>query len=299
MKRDNDLFNELARNSDFLHEVTESESAKLKATLVEMLSDIIHFCGEHGITYMLSGGSCIGAVRHKGFIPWDDDIDLMMPREGVMKMIGLYEDGFFPDSYELTYPSAHKDSPFLFLKVYKKGTHCVEVFNDNSNFPTEISMDIFPLDYAPKNKIHRKLKGYLLNTIKFISTSLFYVQYPSPSFKVFAKLDRRYRMRYMLRLMTGYLFYFFKHKNAVWLFDYLCRHSKNEGFLTIASGRGRFYNETLPTSVYLPVVKVPFEGKMVNIPNGYDVYLTNVYGDYMKMPPVEQRERHFIIDLKV
>ena len=91
MKSDFELMNELAKRSDYLRELTDDESKALKKTLLAMYVDIARLCEAHNLTVMLCGGSCLGAIRHKGFIPWDDDLDLLIPRRDYEQMIRLLE----------------------------------------------------------------------------------------------------------------------------------------------------------------------------------------------------------------
>lgn len=81
--------NELAHKTNYLHEMTSSESSAMKRALLDIYRDVAKLCEKEGLTLMLSGGSCLGAIRHKGFIPWDDDLDVMMRRDDYEKLIHL------------------------------------------------------------------------------------------------------------------------------------------------------------------------------------------------------------------
>ena len=89
MKTDTELMNELAVESQYLRPLSDKDSADLKRLLLEMYKDIARVCDEYELVYMVGGGTCLGAVRHHGFIPWDDDLDLIMPRESYDKLIEL------------------------------------------------------------------------------------------------------------------------------------------------------------------------------------------------------------------
>ena len=124
MKTDTEILNDIARKTSILRLLTEGECALLKRTLFQMHNDIIALCDKYGITIMLGGGSCLGAIRHKGYIPWDDDLDLMMPREDYEKLIKLYEEGKINEKYLFEYPQKDRDVKNIFLKIYLKGTIC-------------------------------------------------------------------------------------------------------------------------------------------------------------------------------
>ena len=85
MKSDSELMNELAHKTNYLHEMTSSESSAMKRALLDIYRDVAKLCEKEGLTLMLSGGSCLGAIRHKGFIPWDDDLDVMMRRDDCVR----------------------------------------------------------------------------------------------------------------------------------------------------------------------------------------------------------------------
>ena len=284
--------NELAVKTSFLRTLTDDESRALKRLLLEMYCDIAKLCDTYHLKYMLGGGSCLGAVRHKGFIPWDDDLDIMMPRDSYDQFIAHCEKGELGDTYEFSYPQREKDSRNPFLKVFKKGTLDVELQNDNTPFPKGVYIDVFPMESAPKTKIIRKLKGYISDTLRIICTSVLYAQYPSKKYKDFMSLDSIAFRRYKNRMLIGRLFGIVSHKRWVWLFDRFNHSTKITGYITIPTGRKGYFGESLPSSIFFPTREALFEGITVNIPNDSDLYLTSLYRDYMVIPPIEHRERH-------
>ena len=98
----------------------------------------------------------------------------------------------------------------------------------------------------------------------------------------------------MQRMFLGHLFGIISHRKWVWWFDRLNAKSKRSNYLTIPTGRKHYIGETQLADVFFPVQKGVFEGIEVNIPSNYDAYLTSLYGNYMQVPPVEKRERHFV-----
>lgn len=299
MKTDTEILNEIAKKSSMLRLLTEDECAQLKKTLLKVHGDIISLCGKHGITIMLGGGSCLGAIRHKGYIPWDDDLDLMMPREDYENLIAVYERGEVDDKYLFEYPRKDKDTKNTSMKIYLKGTICKEIFDDNDTFPTNVFIDVFPMDYAPNNLLVRKIKAFVSDFLQAVCTCTLYYQHRSSNMELFAKQDDQAMKRYKLRLFIGKLFSFASHKKWVYWFDKYNAKSKVSNFMTVPTGRNHYMKETLPVEAFLPVTEVSFEGKKAYVPGGYDQYLSHLYGDYMKLPPVEKRERHFIVDFKI
>lgn len=294
MKTDTQIMNELAVQSGFLKPLSENDRNSLKVLLLEMYRDISNLCKTEGLVYMLSGGSCLGAVRHEGFIPWDDDLDLMMPRRSYNRLIELCKSGALGAKYEFDAPNKDNDCKTLFLKIYRKHTADIELHDEFTPGPKGVFIDIFPIESAPKSRLLRILKGVVSDVIAAISVSVLYAQYPSRRYEEFMSLNNSANRRYKLRLLIGKIFGIVKHKQWVWWFERLNSSTDDTGYSTIPTGRGHYLGEILPTFVFVPVSRGVFEGEQANLPAEPDVYLKARYGNYMAIPPVEKRERHFV-----
>ena len=299
MKTDIQIMNELAHKTDVLKPITQKESDKLKSILLEMYKAISSLCDRYGLVYMLGGGSCLGAIRHKGFIPWDDDLDMMMPRDSYEELIDHLISGELGPEFEFSYPQKNEDSRNPFLKVFKKGTFDIELQNINTPFPKGVFIDIFPIDSAPSSKIGQRIKGFISDLIRRISTSVLYSEYPSDEYSAFMALDEEANKRYKQRLIVGKIFGIIKHKTWVFWFDCFVKSSRNTGYWTIATGRKGYCGETLPQSVFVPTTTSSFEGIVTNIPADYDTYLKSLYRNYMQIPPENKRERHQVFLLRL
>ena len=298
MKSDFELMNELAKRSDYLRELTEEESKALKKTLLAMYVDIARLCESHNLTVMLCGGSCLGAIRHKGFIPWDDDLDLLMPRRDYEQLIRLLEQGALGEQYEFNTPAPKTDAKNVFLKIYRKNTVNTDIYSGNSPFPKGISIDVFALDAVPRTRFGQLVKGLIANGLQFISIVVLYAQYPSAHLREFMSLDRDMRRRYRFKCLLGKLFGIIPHRKWVWWFDRFVACDRNDRPWGIPTGRKYYNGEIFPREVYMPAREAEFERTKVYIPNQYEPYLRNLYKDYMQLPPVEKRERHFIVEFK-
>lgn len=299
MKSDSELMNELAKRTDYLRELTEEESKALKNALLDMYVDIARLCEQHQLTVMLCGGSCLGAIRHKGFIPWDDDLDLLMPRHDYEQLIRLLEQGALGKNYEFNTPNPKTDSKNVFLKIYRKDTRNVDVFSDNTPFPKGIGIDVFALDAMPKTRLGQRVKGLIANGLQFISIVVLYAKYKSEHLKEFMSLDPDTKRRYRFKCLLGKIFGIIPHRKWVWWFDQLVASEREDLPLGIPTGRKYYAGEIFPREVYLPAREAEFEGVKVYIPNQFDPYLRNLYHDYMQLPPVEKRERHFIVEFQL
>jgi len=297
MKSDFELMNELAKRTNYLRELTEDESKALKQALLDMYVDIARLCEQHHLTAMLCGGSCLGAIRHQGFIPWDDDLDLLMPRKDYEQLILLLEKGALGEDYEFNTPNAITDAKNVFLKIYRKNTLNVDIYSDNSPFPQGISIDVFALDAVPRTKFGQQLKGLIANGLQFISIVVLYAQYPSEHLQEFMSLDPDMKRRYRLKCLLGKIFGIIPHRKWVWWYDRFVADDRENRPLGIPTGRKYYTGEIFPREIYMPAREAEFVGLKAYIPNNYDPYLRNLYKDYMRVPPIEKRERHFIVKL--
>ena len=298
MKSDSELMNELARTTDYLRVLTEEESMLLKQTLLEIFKDFKAVCEKYNLNYLMSGGTCLGTVRHQGFIPWDDDLDVMMPRKDYNRFIELCEAGKLGDRYEVDYPQKGKDAKTVFLKIFKKGTINQELFDDNCPFSKAVYIDVFALDSVPRNNFAQKVKGFFANVLQFISIIVRFAQYPSKNQRAFYALDKQLNKRYKLKFFFGKICSIIPHKYWVYWFDKFVAGANENNPIGIPTGRKYYNGEIFHKDVFFPPQKGTFEGIEVNIPAKYDVYLTNLYRNYMELPPVEKRERHFVVDFK-
>ena len=299
MKSDFELMNELAKRSDYLRELTDDESKALKQALLAMYVDIARLCEAHNLTVMLCGGSCLGAIRHKGFIPWDDDLDLLMPRRDYEQLIRLLEQGALGENYEFNTPNSKTDAKNVFLKIYRRNTLNVDIYSDTPAFPQGIAIDVFALDAVPRTRFGQYVKGLIANGLQFASIVVLYAQYPSEHLREFMSLDRDMLRRYRFKCLLGRILGIIPHRKWVWWFDRFVACDRDDRQWGIPTGRKYYNGEIFPREVYVPAAEAEFEGMKVHIPNQFDLYLRNLYKDYMQLPPENKRERHFIIDLQL
>ena len=295
MKSDRNLLNELARTSDMLYELSEDERMRLKSLMISMYKDLAEVCKNNSLSLMLIGGSALGAVRHKGFIPWDDDLDVCMPRSDYNKLLSLLNNGMFGEQYDFTAPSSERDSKNNHLKIYRKNTTNAEIFEGSMPFPKGVFIDVFPVENAPAPSALTSIRGFWVDCLSMISVCALYAQYPSDEFERFMKTNRSAYKRYRLRMTVGKIALCFgKHAKWAYWSDKAAQYKKETDYCTIPTGTKRYCGELLPRRVFFPESKGSFEGMQVLLPGDVDCYLKNMYKDYMSLPPVDKRERHFV-----
>lgn len=299
MKTYKQLLNEWAQQTDCLHTMTDAELKQLQNTLLEMYKDIANVCESNGLTVMLGGGSCLGAIRHKGFIPWDDDLDLLMARPDYDKLLQILREDAMGEKYEYAYPDGKNPSSSAFLKIYKKNTRLTSWGDEKAGYPQGIFIDIFPLDGTPSTMIGCKIKGFIANTIRLIGNCVAGVEHKSPEFERAINDMPELKSMVKKRIFLGKMFSFASYIKWAYWFEKFVANGKKAKLLTAPTGRKLYNGEIHPYEVFLPVNKMEFEGIECNVPGQTEAYLTKLYGpDYMQLPPEEKRERHFISELK-
>lgn len=249
---------------------------ELKKCELDILKDVARFCDEHEIHYSLTFGTLLGAIRHKGFIPWDDDIDIAVPRDEYEYLIKNYTH----DRYKMVEMHLQEDYPYAFAKVIDTCTELKE--QSTSSFPMGVYIDIFPVDGLPETDQERHMKT-CQNACRTALYKLVSLKYPT---------DLKHRLIHIA--VKIFLLPFSQRKIISKQHDLATRYSIEQAsevsILTIRLGckrkfsKGMFYN----------IVKHPFEDAMFNIPAAYEQYLTAVYGDYMTPPPEDKRIAHFL-----
>ena len=290
---------ELLLQSNYpFRELSADESKKLKGVLLEIYSDIIEVCEKNNLSVMLVGGSALGAVRHNGYIPWDDDLDIAMPRCDYNNLPSLLTQ-MFPEKYDCTGAGFSEKPELGFIKVQKKGT-LLKTLNESDEENPCIAIDVFPIEKVPNNRLIRFFHGFIVNILLYVSVCVKLYEKKESPFTQILLSDEQGKKSLKKRLRFGHFFSLIHHY-PVWynkcdkkVQKYANKETK---LVSIPTGRGHYFGEIQPRSVFFPPVKHDFEGIESNIPNNYDKYLSALYGDYMQIPPVEKREKHFIVEI--
>lgn len=277
--------------------LTESQLEQLHKKELEILADFKLVCEKYNLHYMLSGGSVLGAIRHKGFIPWDDDIDLMMYRKDYDKLDEAFKETF-GDKYIVK--SNENDKKFVgkMKKIYLKNTKFVEL--EKENYPEEncLFVDVFAIDNIPEGKIARKIRG-AIHDFAFLATGAIYCfRYPSATILKKAETEKDVRTFYnKKRLIGAVLSMFFGFRFYMYIEKKLANYKKESKLEGIPTGI-RYNREVFGRGFFKEVTYVEFEGEKYPIPARYDEYLKNLYGDYMSIPPIEKREIHPVTEFE-
>lgn len=258
---------------------------ELQAVSLDILKDVDAFCKEKGIRYSLAYGTLLGAVRHKGFIPWDDDIDIVMLREDYDRFCREYAS----EKYSLFSPSNTEDYYLAFARVADmKDTEsrtyipwCGKVQDQG------VWIDIFPLDYAPDNEEEHNLQYKMFRSLYELSNKVRKTRVlPLPGLPLKFHIKRIAHGRRFNRRVTRQS----PEQVAAWL-DFLMRRlcSSPTGHLSQFGCPDCNIREWLKAEDFASFTSLPFEDASFSVMSGYESVLREWFGDYMQLPPENQR----------
>lgn len=271
-------------------------SKEFKSILLNTFRFTVDFLNHHNLRWFVGGGTCIGTIRHKGLIPWDDDIDLLMPREDYNKFLSLRTemDG---TGYELASWNTN-NTTIPFAKVIDRNTTIWET--KYHPFVSGVFIDIFPIDLSNRSfeEIIAEMKIYDRYLHKYISAmGLFTIR---DVFNLAIKRNYHFLKESIESFFTKYRKKYYLNK----LQSLDKQHNCKDGDYYVWFSACYVYSyekEILNRRWFDDYILMPFEGIEVRVPIGYDAYLTHVYGNYMQLPPIEKRvtrHNHYYVNLK-
>jgi lipopolysaccharide cholinephosphotransferase len=261
----------MVKKIDTLKEIHEIE--------LEMLDAVDYICNKYNLRYFLAGGTLLGAVRHKGFIPWDDDVDISMPRNDYDKFLEIMEEGYRDFAYYRIYQVKEKsDYSFPFAKLSDMRTIIKNYSKEFNIQGMGAYIDIFPIDgfgndlkNAKKIIVKQNVKGHRI----------------SRAFSGFSGCS----LVKKCTLLIWKIQYFFKGREKSYrILEQELRKNEFDTSKYVGSTFGlRGEKEIIEQRYFADSLKMKFENREYKVPVGYDQYLKQMYGDYMQLPPVNER----------
>ncbi len=263
-----------------MKKITELE--ELQKIELEILITIDNLCKEYNIKYYLAGGTLLGAVRHKGFIPWDDDIDIAMPRNDYEKFIELMKEKQ-KGRYRLLSMETTKGYPYPFAKMVDTKTRLVEEIGKDIE-EMGVFVDIFPIDGMgnEKQEAMKRLMKIIRLRSRIWEASLKKNEIKNKESRLINRIVKAcftigIRI-FGIRRSYNYMMNFVKQKDF-----------ESSEWIASAVGGAGIERELIKREYFENTIEMEFEGKVFRAPVGYEKYLSNLYGNYMKLPPMEQR----------
>jgi lipopolysaccharide cholinephosphotransferase len=260
----------------------DNPTREVQKVELSILKEVTLLCEKHNLTYYLYGGTLIGAVRHKGFIPWDDDIDIAMPRDDYERFLNIAKRELTPHLF-LQHYTTEKKFCLLFIKVRDNSSTFIEPGGlDYKDIHQGIYIDIFPLDTISESKYKQVILFNLLGVLMKIYFMKKHSYYKSQT------LLQKINLSIYKLLPVGSSF-------LTSICEKLCKAGRNKkseylADLMLKPSRKRIYR----SEWFERKVKFEFEGRLYDGPAGYDDYLKHYYGDYMQLPPeAKRRPTHY------
>ncbi len=257
----------------------ELNLSEIKEIQLKILDEVASFCEKNDIKYSLSFGTLLGAVRHKGYIPWDDDIDIMMPRPDYDRFISTFQ--VSRNDLKVKSFLNDKNYPYPFAKVESVKSKLIE--DIDITYDIGVNIDVFPIDGVPKE---RKFNSFF--KILKIKKTILLLQ--------IIKID--FRKRSFIKNLTLYFFkILFKMISTKLVISSINNQISKYKFFESEHVMLSCFLETkkhqkLEREIYEKFVKIEFETNKYKVIKYYDEYLKMQYGDYMCLPPVDQRQTH-------
>lgn len=285
------IFKKMVLDNEDIHMLSQEEVEQVQRVLLDMMDDIHAVCEKNGLMYVLSGGCALGAVRHGGFIPWDDDIDVCMPRRDYDQfrdfMIAEYGDKYYVQEIR-----SCEDYDLNFMKVRLNGTVFAE-FLEPEPEKAGIFIDIFPVENVYDNPLRRKMQWILSDGLQFVCSCV-RIHKKKKLLLLMAGDDKKAAETIRTKARLGAVFGLVPFRK--WLLvteSYLSRNgNEHTRMVSIPTGGRHFRGETYPRKWMFPPKKHRFADRQYYFMPGIRRYLRQMYGDYMKIPPESERERH-------
>ena len=262
---------------------------RLQKEILTILDDFIRLCEDYHLEYFAIAGTGIGAIRHKGFIPWDDDIDIAMPRKDFEKLLKIVERKM-GDRYLILNAKNYPEYPLMTTRLVKRDTVFIEEVMKDVDCPFGIFLDLYVLDNVADHPVLYQLQSWVA---WFFSKLMILRSIPKPTLQqrgvkaklIWAVCCLVHGGMKLLRISPEFL------RDCC---EAECRryNKKKTNRMAFLPDTSPYWN-VVDKRKYHPLKKLEFEGRFMNFPANIEEMLTSMYGDFMQLPPEEKRKTHY------
>ena len=267
-----------------MEEKKEVTIQEIQSKLLEILLYFQKFCQENGLGFVLAGGTCLGAVRHKGFIPWDDDVDVFMLRDDYEKLCRIWDEKADTEHYSCVRSNDRFNIRHSATEIKDNNTTFINRHSVDLDIHQGLMIDVIPLDAVPKSKW--KQLWQMVDSMMYCCFN--FQRLPAHKGKV-----TYYAEKLALTLVPS-----FKARYKLWkgAEKRLSRYSLADAEYVSSFGEGAtIMRQRFPIRWFRHPAYLEFEGHQMPVPEDYDKWLTISYGDYMQLPPEEERQGKHVL----
>lgn len=272
-----------------MKEYDEITLKKIQSLELSILRDFVSICKKYNLTYFALAGTGIGALRHKGFIPWDDDIDVALPRKDYEKLLQIFEEQY-PQKYTICNAEHFENYPLMTTRIMIKGTKFIEHTLKNIDCELGIFLDVYAFDnISDNNRVMKKQaqKAWFWSKLLILRQ----IAFPVLPFTGF-----RQKIIHTICAIVHFILVICKIPSH-WIYN-KCKKACCQ-YNNIETDRLAYFCDTNPYTNIIshresfPLIELDFEDIKLNFPKNIDEILKNMYGNYMQLPPIEQRKNHY------
>lgn len=260
---------------------SEEEIARIQKKSLEMALYFKKICEDNHLMFYFCGGCCIGTVRHKGFIPWDDDVDVFMPRRDYEILKRIWKRRADTEHYTMEDSNEYHNDRNLFLNIRDNTTTFIRPYQVDLDISHGLILDVLPIDGCPNGKIRRMIQ-LMWATVYSVYRSQ---RIPENHGRIMSLLGKA-----ALAVVPSS-----KARYHIWRFaeKQMTKYPMDDcDYVTELCAGPHYMKNRYPKKAFEKAVYKEFEGHMMPIPQGYDEYLKIAFGDYMELPPEEKRIAH-------
>lgn len=260
---------------------TKNEIRQIQEKSLEMALYFQKICEENHLMFYFCGGCCIGAIRHKGFIPWDDDVDVFMPRRDYEILRRIWKKRADTVHYTMEDSNEYHNDRNLFLSIRDNTTTFIRPYQTDLDISHGLILDVLPIDGCPSGKVRRMMQ---------LIWATVYSVYRSQRVP-----ENHGRLMSLLGKVALAVIPSEKARYHVWRFaeKQMTKYRMEDcDYVTELCAGPHYMKNRYPKKAFEKAVYKEFEGHMMPLPQGYDDYLKIAFGDYMKLPPEEKQVAH-------